>query len=126
MRFDITIKPHAKARPRAGRNGAIYTPATSREFETTFRAEIEKQDFTPINEGPIKCEILFFYRRPKTSPDHAFYRAKKPDIDNLVKAVMDAINGVLFTDDAQISMLSAAKLYDSERDFIVLTLEPLA
>ena len=125
MRFEINLKPHAKARPRAGRNGAIYTPQTSRDFERDFMAEIEKHGYRCL-EGPLKCEILFYYSRPKNSQDHAVYRAKKPDIDNLIKAVFDSINGKLFRDDAQISMVSAAKLYDAGRDFIVLTLEPLA
>lgn len=124
MRFEINIKPTAKARPRFGRNNVVFTAKKTRDFESDFMAEIEKHGYESL-EGPLKCEILFYYSRPKKSLDHLVYRTKKPDIDNLIKAVLDSINQKLFVDDAQISMISAAKLYDHERDFIVLTLEPL-
>ena len=38
---------------------------------------------------------------------------KKPDLDNLVKLVLDAYNGVLYDDDSQIISLSLSKMYSS-------------
>lgn len=38
---------------------------------------------------------------------------KKPDIDNIVKVVADALNGVAYHDDTQIVMVVAKKVYSS-------------
>lgn len=38
---------------------------------------------------------------------------KKPDIDNIVKVVADALNGVAYHDDTQIAMVIAAKTYSA-------------
>lgn len=40
--------------------------------------------------------------------------AIKPDIDNYVKAILDALNGVAFRDDKQIISLNAKKLYSDK------------
>ena len=37
---------------------------------------------------------------------------KKPDIDNVIKIITDALNGIAYDDDAQIVSLSATKFYD--------------
>ena len=47
----------------------------------------------------------------------ALYWPKKPDIDNLVKFVLDAANGVLFKDDSQVVRVLATKMYDDRGDF---------
>lgn len=39
---------------------------------------------------------------------------KKPDMDNIVKVVADALNGVAYHDDTQIALLSASKIYSDE------------
>lgn len=38
---------------------------------------------------------------------------KKPDIDNIAKAVLDGLNGHAFADDKQVAALTVRKLYDS-------------
>jgi Holliday junction resolvase RusA-like endonuclease len=48
----------------------------------------------------------------------------KPDIDNLIKTIGDALNGIMWRDDSQIVMLQARKFYATE-PFTVLTVEAL-
>lgn len=49
--------------------------------------------------------------------------AKKPDIDNLLKAVLDALNGKAYHDDNQIVDISAKKLYSNEPKTVVFISE---
>ncbi len=60
----------------------------------------------------MKLEITFKLLRPKSvsakkRPDPI----TRPDLDNLVKAVKDALNGVLWRDDSQVIELEAKKIY---------------
>ena len=47
------------------------------------------------------------------------------DIDNLVKFVMDALNGKAFIDDKQVVALSASKMYTSDTPRTIVRLERL-
>ena len=53
------------------------------------------------------------------------HHAKKPDIDNLVKLVLDTMTGIVYKDDCQIVRLAADKRY-SEIPGIVIGIEPLS
>ena len=44
---------------------------------------------------------------------------KKPDIDNIVKIVLDAMNGIAFKDDTQITKLQVEKLYSTSESISV-------
>ncbi len=61
-------------------------------------------------EGPIlDVRMIFFLPRPK-KPKYP-YPATRPDLDNLVKGLLDKFNGILWHDDAQIIELSIGKRY---------------
>lgn len=47
----------------------------------------------------------------------AYYHTSKPDLDNLTKALKDALNGVIYVDDSQICFLDAKKHY-GERSYV--------
>ena len=66
-------------------------------------------------EGPIRLDLVFVMPRP-TKRDgrkhkHAFRypHAIKPDLDNLIKSVVDALTGLLWRDDKQIFSVTASK-----------------
>ena len=44
---------------------------------------------------------------------------KKPDIDNIVKIILDALNKMAFKDDNQITKLEVEKLYGPEEKIVV-------
>lgn len=44
---------------------------------------------------------------------------KKPDIDNVVKIIMDALNGAAYKDDKQVVSVFASKFYDDDPKVIV-------
>jgi len=121
--IDITGAPVAKGRPRMavvqGRARA-FTPAKTRSWENDARqlARIEMGSRKPFAR-PISCVVIAYFVPPKSWP--AWKRAAalngeiahtgKPDVDNIVKAVKDALNGVVWTDDAQVVELAAEKRY---------------
>ena len=76
-----------------------------------YKAEIERQAkraFTKPLDGPVSLYMTFAFPRPqnriwKTKPMPKELHIKKPDLDNLAKAVMDALNGIAWGDDAQVN-----------------------
>lgn len=44
----------------------------------------------------------------------AIYPTNKPDIDNLAKSILDALNGVIYKDDSQVVVLTLQKYYDDD------------
>lgn len=113
------IEPVAKARARIGQYGA-FTPKKTKEFEKTLffliKNNMLKNDIK-IVEGPVSVEIIFYFKYPK-SYKKIFSEEKidirkmtRPDIDNLAKSVLDAMNGVVYKDDGQIWKITCSKVY---------------
>lgn len=74
-------------------------------------------------EGPLEVEIHFGFQRPKSHfatapgmlrPSAPKEKTSKPDVDNLAKFVLDALNGHAFHDDAQIVSLLVTKQFCTE------------
>lgn len=121
IHLSIDIKPIPKARPRFTRNGHTYTPATTLKFESHIRQFAKARTTRPL-EGALEVDLKFNFLKAKTSKLTA--HTKRPDLDNLIKGVLDALNGVGFVDDAQIVKLTAEKNF-SDRDFIEITINEL-
>ena len=114
--------PQPKERPRAtvvaGR-AKIYTPRTTEAYEKRIRTEWVKAYGDKPEEGPLRARIYFGMPIPKSETKankalmmvRKLFPAKKPDLDNLIKAVMDAVNGVAYKDDCQIVTILARKNY---------------
>ena len=94
-----------------------YTPTKSpvNEFKATVRMAFERAYQGQPLGGPIALQILFVFPRPqgmiwKTKPMPGEYHAKKPDLDNLAKALKDALKGLAWIDDSQVAQLVADKV----------------
>jgi Holliday junction resolvase RusA-like endonuclease len=62
-------------------------------------------------EGPVRVTITaFFAHKTKTG-----YHTSRPDLDNIVKSILDGLNGVIFEDDAVVAEIVASKKYGEER-----------
>ena len=66
--------------------------------------------------GPLRLHVLFLLPRPdrlvwKTKPMPRVWAPGRPDVDNFVKAVMDALNGTLWADYIQVVELHSMKMY---------------
>ena len=93
-----------------------YTPVKHpvQDFKATIRlAFAAAYQGSPLS-GPLRCDLVFVMPRPqsmvwKTRKMPRDFHAKKPDRDNLDKAVMDALKGLAWNDDAQICQGSIEK-----------------
>lgn len=73
-------------------------------------------DAPPIR-GPVALRIVFFFPRLKAARSHArAWKTTRPDLDNLEKAVMDALSGVAYVDDRQVAVKQTAKILASGLD----------
>ena len=74
-------------------------------------AGIDAQYRLPFK-GPVRCEIVFSLRRPKSAPKRVLWPSKKPDLDKLVRSTMDGItSGGVWEDDALCVELSSRKVF---------------
>lgn len=95
-----------------------YTPA--RDPVNAFKASLQDAASKahrggPI-EGPLAARMLLLFPRPgrlrwKTRPMPRCPHASKPDAENVAKAVLDALTGLLWFDDAQVCDLIVKKRY---------------
>ena len=108
-KYIIEGVPTAQGRPRFTKRGITYDP--NKKYKNSIAAQIMCQKPVLINEGPVKIRMVFNMPKPKSYSSKLFWHIKKPDIDNLIKAVLDALNGILWRDDSQISQISAQKIY---------------
>ena len=111
-------EPVAKARPRMTRGGHVYTPHRTIDAENAIRREWQKAKAREIT-GPVAINCVFYLQTPKNwskarkalAEEGEILPEKVPDVDNLVKTVLDALNGLAFQDDKQVCRISAAKRY---------------
>lgn len=68
--------------------------------------------------GPVALSCIFRFTVPKRlekqQDERRFWKTSRPDIDNLVKQVSDALNGIVWRDDAVVCSLSADKCFDTK------------
>lgn len=87
------------------RDGRFYNPATTDMF--TFRSLISDYFRTQLLEKPV------FAKGASVSVTVEFYLtcsgSREPDLDNLVKFVLDACNGLVYADDIQVNVINAKK-----------------
>lgn len=72
-------------------------------------------------DSPIEIDMTFAFVRPKSvSVKKRPYHTVKPDVDKLVRAVLDALTNVAYRDDSQVVRINANKIYD-ESEYIEVT-----
>lgn len=101
----LDVKPQPKGRPRFA-NGRAYTPKTTRDYEKLLAWHFRLAVHTPLD-APLTAHIRFTTK-------------SKADTDNLIKAVLDAGNGVLYHDDSQVVRVIGEKA-KGDREKIEIT-----
>ena len=97
----------------------MYDPRTASEWRETVAITVGSAVDKPL-EGPVGLALAFFFPRPKshygTGKNSAMLKgsaptvhAQKPDIDNVIKSTLDAMNGVAYQDDKQVIQVRAEK-----------------
>jgi Holliday junction resolvase RusA-like endonuclease len=97
-----------KERPRFdSRHGRVYTPKATRNSNNLIAWHARKVRPAEPFIGPVDVRIVFVL--PKTKKNRSVYATSRTDLDNLVKTVCDALNRIIWKDDAQVVSLSAYK-----------------
>jgi len=114
IRLVIQGEPVAKGRPRLSRNGT-YTPEKTKTAEEAIGWAF-KQSGQKKLEGMLNLFVSFRFTLPKSASKKLkgmvrMFKATRPDLDNLVKLVTDALNGLAYDDDSQIISINAEKVY---------------
>ena len=126
--FTIPGPPKGKARPKVTRaqNGAsvTYTPDATVAYEELVRARYttEAKGYRFPDNAALRVEIKAYFPVPKSSTKYIkagmlngrIRPTKKPDTDNIIKIICDALNGLAYKDDAQIVSNSTEKRYAND------------
>ena len=113
--FTVEGRPKGKGRPRMTRAGHVYTPKATKQYESDIRQAFIRQGGESFAGAPVMVEIEASYPMPKSwnkrQKDEArgTYCDRKPDLDNIEKAVLDALNGLTWDDDKAVVILIASK-----------------
>lgn len=120
--FTIYGQPIAKGRPRLGKWGT-YTPEKTVNYENLVKMSyIETYKDKELLEGDLRLEVDYYFPIPKSTSKknkelmlrEVIRHNKRPDLDNLIKAIADALNNIAYQDDSQIVEVEAKKYYGDE------------
>ena len=117
-------KPVGKQRARVvstGKGTHSFTPLTTVQWEGLIKLLARQAGIQPTDmPTSVRIEIertvpQSWSRKRKSQALSAVWATGKPDIDNVIKAVLDALNGIAWRDDAQVVNLTATRTF-TERD----------
>ncbi|MDR0703194.1 MAG: RusA family crossover junction endodeoxyribonuclease [Azoarcus sp.] len=121
--FTVPGEPQGKGRPRAtirAGHAATYTPEKTRTYEGVIAVAAQNaMAGRPLFAGAcavdmdILCLVPASWSQKKRAQalTGILYPTKKPDVDNVEKAVFDAMNGVVWRDDVQVVDVVKRKRY---------------
>ena len=131
--FEVEGKIVGKERPRVNMyTGMIYTPNRTKDYEYLVQQSFKVQNPSfKILEGRVSIEIIAFLSIPKNTSkiktkqmiDNEISPTKKPDIDNIAKSVLDAMNNFVIKDDNQVSKISVEKRFGTQEKVFVRIME---
>lgn len=127
--FEVPGKIIGKGRPRLNSyTGQVYTPTRTKDYENLIIQYfmLKYPRFKPF-ESRVSVEITANFEVPKSTKksdkalmlENKINPLKKPDIDNIVKIILDAMNECAFKDDTQITKLAVEKKYAQEESIYV-------
>ena len=124
IKFTVPGAPVGKGRPkvstRGGKFAKMYTPEKTANYETLVALAAQKAMVgRTLLSGPVEVQMAILLPIPaswsKKKQAAAIagqvYPTKKPDADNVVKAIFDGINGVVWNDDVQACDIVVRKRY---------------
>jgi Holliday junction resolvase RusA-like endonuclease len=115
-RLFVQGRPKAQPRTRKGKHGNIYNPDTANAWKETIQASILAVGRKDTILGPVELVIDFFFYAPEKRHKKGPHTIK-PDIDNLLKAVMDALTGIaVYKDDCQVYAKFVRKYWTNKKE----------
>ena len=123
MKYTVPIAPMPQSRPRFTRQGGgrAYEKPEMTAYKKAVAYHVMAQKPKKIEKGAIWIEAVFYIYPPKYVLNvkknrelleaETMYIDKKSDLDNYLKAFMDAVNGILYKDDGQVAYITCKKIY---------------
>ena len=121
MTCEVPGEPRGKGRPRFSKTGHAYTDSETRAYEKKIIAYYREAygGFKWPDTAFIHVKVTAHYQIPKSATKAALAAmqagtlppSRKPDIDNVLKIVLDALNGVAYKDDSRVVCVEAEKIY---------------
>ena len=110
--LELSGKPEGKGRPRFGKGGRVYTPNATKLAEGRI-IDAWTNAGQPRIDGPVRLTLLLEVARPKNhfttkgelnvlGRRNERPTGRKPDVDNALKLVMDALNRRAYRDDVDV------------------------
>lgn len=131
IKFKVLGEPKGKQRPRLcvirGRS-IVYTPKQTTEYEQKIRASYKRLTSEKFPRGtPLEIEITALFSIPKKFNKEQRQKAlngeifpiKKPDGDNIIKIILDALNNTAYFDDSQVCGINFVKIYGETPQIII-------
>jgi len=128
IEFTIPGTPQGKARPRLGKS-RVYTPTKTVKYEKLIQFyAYQAMKGKPIFDWAVTVNMYIFMQRPRSWSNKKYLTMNnaefftpitKPDIDNVIKVVFDAINKIVWNDDKQVTALKVTKLYTNDPRIVV-------
>jgi len=119
IEFHVNTIPIGQPRHRVttiGKHARMYLPTKHpvHQFKAAVRLAFAACRRSYKLTGPIEITVMAYFPRPKTKiwktkPMPSYWHIGKPDADNVLKAVMDSLNGLAWRDDAQICRANVMK-----------------
>ena len=134
IEFRIPGKVIGKGRPHfVKKTGVAITPQLTRGYESLIRdVALPLMGGQSPWEGCVRVDITAKYKIPKSWSKKDRQLAiegkvppKKPDVDNVVKIVLDALNRVVYLDDTQVTQCTVRKMWDEDEDSLAVYMEEL-
>jgi len=117
IKFALYGKPIPQKRHRHNQNKA-YNPLAVEKKNHQFLLRQYTKTIPSLAQsllcGPISVDITFFMRLPETKScrkTKGLYHTSRPDIDNLIKFILDVMSDVIYADDAYVYKINATKKY---------------
>ena len=132
IKFCVEGEPTAKGRARFTGN-RCYTPKKTADYEELVKVCYRLGNTVKYETEPLKCEIKAYYKIPSSDSKKKRVEkikglirpTKKPDCDNVAKAILDALNGLAYKDDSQVVELHIIKYYAEQPKVEVIITEVL-
>ena len=127
--FEVIGDIKGKARPRVNTYTCqVYTPTKTKDYEELIKQYfiLKYPRYVPL-ESRVSVKIVAYFKIPKNTSKKStesmlngeISPTKKPDIDNITKIVLDALNKMAFKDDNQITKIDVEKIYgETEKVYI--------
>lgn len=122
IEFVIPGRPKGKGRPRFTKRGTTFTPKDTKLAEADIVAAWEAVGSPTLHDGPVAVGVALEVPRPKshhlsggllsaTGILMPWPHRQKPDVDNALKLIMDAMNGRAYKDDVRVVQATVSRTW---------------